>query len=70
MYFQEEIQARISAEERLKEAEMSLRLLDKAVNSQSHRIENEAKEEMTVNVRKLKGKSCMRKFSLNKNKFA
>ncbi|CAG5122675.1 unnamed protein product [Candidula unifasciata] len=50
----EEIRARISAEERLKEAERSLRCIDKAVNSQSHRIESEAKEEMTVNVKKLK----------------
>lgn len=53
--FKEEIRARISAEERLKEAERSLKRIDKAVNSQSHRIESEAKEEMAVNVKKLKG---------------
>ncbi|BFZ12420.1 hypothetical protein BsWGS_15459 [Bradybaena similaris] len=50
----EEIRARISAEERLKEAERSLKCLDSAVESQAHRIESEAKEEMTVNVKKLK----------------
>ena len=52
---QEEIRARISAEARLREAESSLSSLDRAVNSQSHTLEEEAKEEMTCSVRKLKG---------------
>jgi len=50
----EEIRARISAETRLREAEKSLTSLDKAVTSQSHTLEEEAKEEMTCSVRKLK----------------
>ncbi|XP_055879168.1 pleckstrin homology domain-containing family D member 1-like isoform X1 [Biomphalaria glabrata] len=50
----EEVRARIAAEQKLKEAEHSLQCLDKAVISQSHRIESEAKEEMTINVKKLK----------------
>ncbi|GFO02529.1 pleckstrin homology domain-containing family d member 1 [Plakobranchus ocellatus] len=50
----DEIKARMSAEQRLQEAENSLSCIDKAVTSQSHRIDSEAKEEMTVNVKKLK----------------
>ncbi|GFS15425.1 pleckstrin homology domain-containing family D member 1 [Elysia marginata] len=52
--FDDEIKARMSAEQRLMEAEVSLTCIDKAVISQSHRIDDEAKEEMTVNVKKLK----------------
>ncbi|XP_059157256.1 pleckstrin homology domain-containing family D member 1-like isoform X2 [Physella acuta] len=50
----DEIKARIAAEQRLKEAELSLKCLDQAVISQSHRIETEVKKEMTINVKKLK----------------
>ncbi|CAL1540347.1 unnamed protein product [Lymnaea stagnalis] len=50
----EEIRARMSAEQRLREAERSLNCIDLAVTSQSHRIESDAKEEMTINVKKLK----------------
>lgn len=50
----EEIRARLSAEERLKEAEISLKHIDRAVQNQTPNIEADIREEMTVNVKKLK----------------
>ncbi|KAK7103250.1 hypothetical protein V1264_018189 [Littorina saxatilis] len=50
----EEIRARLSAEERLREAEVSLGHLDRAVQNQTPNIEADIREEMTVNVKKLK----------------
>ncbi|ESO82934.1 hypothetical protein LOTGIDRAFT_236877 [Lottia gigantea] len=50
----EEIKARLAAETRLKDAEVSLNKLDTAVQSKTAEIDDETKEEMTVNVRKLK----------------
>ncbi|XP_050406174.1 pleckstrin homology domain-containing family D member 1 isoform X1 [Patella vulgata] len=50
----DEIKARIAAELRLKEAEMSLNKLDTAVNEKTSLVDAETKEEMAVNVKKLK----------------
>ncbi|XP_076442004.1 uncharacterized protein LOC143281009 isoform X2 [Babylonia areolata] len=50
----EEIQARLSAEQRLKDAETSLKKLDRAVQNQTPNIEADIRQEMTVNVKKLK----------------
>ncbi|RUS84744.1 hypothetical protein EGW08_007486 [Elysia chlorotica] len=50
----EEIKARMSAEQRLQEAEASLTCIDNAVIAQSHRLDSDAKEDMAVNVKKLK----------------
>lgn len=50
----EEIRARLLAEERLKEAESSLKKLDRAVQNQTPNIEADIRQEMTVNVKKLK----------------
>ncbi|XP_025104255.1 pleckstrin homology domain-containing family D member 1-like isoform X3 [Pomacea canaliculata] len=50
----EEIRARLSAEQQLKEAETSLKHLECAVQNQTPNIEADIKEEMTVNVKKLK----------------
>ena len=56
---QEEIRARLSAEERLREAETSLKQLDRAVQNQTPNIEADIREEMTVNVKKLKRMFCL-----------
>lgn len=50
----EEIRARLTAEGRLNEAEISLKLLDRAVQNQTPNIETDIREEMTINVKKLK----------------
>lgn len=50
----EEIRARLSAEERLRDAEISLKHIDRAVQNQTPNIEADVREEMTVNVKKLK----------------
>nr|KAG5710721.1 hypothetical protein BaRGS_035123 [Batillaria attramentaria] len=50
----EEIQARLSAEQRLRDAEISLKHIDRAVQNQTPNIEADVKEEMAVNVKKLK----------------
>ncbi|XP_076464793.1 uncharacterized protein LOC143296648 [Babylonia areolata] len=50
----EEIKARMSAEERLREAERSLTKLDNAVQTQTPNIEDDVREEMTTSVKKLK----------------
>ena len=51
---QEEIRARLVAEERLRDAEMSLKQLDRAVQNQTPNLEVEIRDEMAVNVQKLK----------------
>lgn len=58
LYVQEEIRARLSAEQQLKEAETSLKHLECAVQNQTPNIEADIKEEMTVNVKKLKRMWC------------
>ena len=44
----------LSVEERLRDAELSLKQLDRAVQNQTPNIENEIRDEMAVNVQKLK----------------
>lgn len=48
--------ARLAAERKLNEAEHSLHKLDHAVTTQTPNIEQDVKDEMVVNVKKLKSK--------------
>ena len=55
-YLQEEVVARMQAEKRLNEAEESLHKLGHAVEHETPNVHHEVKEEMVVNVNKLKRK--------------
>lgn len=50
----EEIRARMAAEKKLRDANLSLHKLDNAVTSQTPNIEHEVKQEMVINVKNLK----------------
>ena len=69
---QEEVEARLDAERRLREAEQSLKRLDKAVHTEvNHEEERDAvNEEMKSDVKTLKreGKQCLyRRFTFVKH---
>ncbi len=53
---QMEIKARLAAESKLQEAERSLGSLERAVADKNNKLQADVKEEMTVNVQKLKSK--------------
>ena len=54
--------ARMDAERRLKNAETSLHKLHHAVENETPNIESEVKQEMVVNVNKLKGENLEKKL--------
>ena len=61
--------ARMAAERKLRDANISLDQLDNAVMSQTPNIEHQVKEEMKTNVKNLKRNFYLLFIAINKNMF-